>query len=71
LALFDTGAWTAAAELAANWGAIAGRPSWPRIAVAAAPTTRKQISARIVIVLVKKVSIPADVWSFCRELDDN
>jgi hypothetical protein len=25
----------------------------------------------MVIVLVKKVSIPADVWPFCRKLDDN
>jgi hypothetical protein len=41
------------------------------MAVAAAPTTRKQISATMVIVLVKKVSIPADVWLFCRKLDDN
>jgi hypothetical protein len=30
--------------------------------VAAAPTTRKHSSATMVIVLVKKVSITADVW---------
>jgi hypothetical protein len=41
------------------------------MAVAAAPATRKHISATMVIVLVKKVSIPADVWPFCRKLDDN
>jgi hypothetical protein len=41
------------------------------MAVAAAPTTRKQISATIVMVLVKKVSIAADVWPFCRKLYDN
>jgi len=39
--------------------------------VAAAPTTRKQVNATMVIVLVKKVSIPADVWSLCPKLDAN
>jgi hypothetical protein len=39
--------------------------------VSYALATRKQISALMVIVLVKKVSIPADVWPFCRKLDDN
>jgi hypothetical protein len=34
------------------------------MAVAAAPTTRKQVSATIVMALVKKVSIPADVCTF-------
>jgi len=42
-----------------------------RMLVAAAPTTRKQVSATIVIVLVKKVSIPADVWCLSRKLDAN
>jgi len=69
--LFDTGAWAATAEAAASWGDAAGTLSRPRMAVAAAPATRKQISATMVIVLVKKVSIPADVWPFCRKLDDN
>jgi hypothetical protein len=51
-------------EAAANWGIANGMLSRPRMAVAAAPTTRKQISATIVRVLVKKVSITADVWPF-------
>ena len=38
----------------------AGTLSRPRIAVAAAPTTRKQVSATIVMARVKKVSISAD-----------
>ena len=35
-----------------------GTLSRPRMLVAAAPTTRKQVSATIVMALVKKVSIP-------------
>lgn len=43
--------------------------SRPIIAVAATPTSKKQISATMVIALVKKVSIPADVWCLCPKLD--
>ena len=54
----------ASVETAASWGIASGMLSRPRMAVAAAPTTRKQISATIVRVFVKKVSITADVWPF-------
>jgi hypothetical protein len=70
VSLFDTGAWVAA-EAATCWAGPAGTKSRPMTAVAAAPTTRKPISATIVTVLVKKVSILADVWPFYLKLDDN
>jgi hypothetical protein len=49
--LFETGLLTADAE--ANAYPAAGTLSRPRIAVAAAPTTRRQVSATIVMARVK------------------
>jgi hypothetical protein len=42
-----------------------------KILVAAAPTTRKQVNATIMMTLVNKVSIPAEVWCLGPKLDGN
>src|ERR1700679_410056 len=48
--LFETGSWTTAEAIA---GPAAGTLSRPRMLAAAAPTTRKHVSAMMVVALVK------------------
>jgi hypothetical protein len=68
--LFDTGLCSLAAE-ATSYRA-AGTLSRPRMLVAAAPTIRKQVSATMVMALVKKVSISVDrPGPVTRKLDAN
>ena len=58
-ALFETGPW--ASDAAASSSRAPGTLSRPRMLVAAAPTTRKQVSAMIVVIRVKQLSVsPGD-----------
>jgi hypothetical protein len=67
--LFETGDGRDATD--ASSGEAAGTLSWMKILVAAAPTTRKQVNATIMMTLVNKVSIPAEVWCLGPKLDGN
>jgi hypothetical protein len=55
-----------------NWGPAGGTLLRPRMLVAAAPTTRRQISAMIIIARVKPFSVSVDEpRSISRKLSDN